>query len=469
MNIEKIVLSSLVHNKDYFRKASSFLKEEYFSEKNDVLIFKIIKEYIDKYNDTPSLKTIAVELSQKTGLSEEEFKECKEIIVELNSYKEEEFNGKWLIDETEKFCKEKALHNAIVESINIIDKNGSKGSIPELITNALSVSFDTSVGHDYFEEARERYEEYVSNEKRIPFKLEMFNKITNGGLIDATLNIIIAGTGVGKSLMMGSCAADNLLIGKNVLYITLEMAAKKGIGKRIDANLLDMNINSIDSLGVDKFLTQMERLKMRATGKLVIEEYPTSSASVLHFRHLLYELKIKKNFVPDIIYIDYLGICASSRLKLSNQVNSYTLQKAVAEELRALAKEYNVPIVTAVQMNREGSDTTDPKMKNTSDSFGVPFTADLMFALVSTDELNSMNQMMVVQLKNRYNDVDRPKKFMIGVDKTKMKFFDLDNTGVYTYTKEDSADEDPEEEHSVSLKDLKNLSFDKKKAFDDFV
>lgn len=467
MEIEKIILTNLVNNNEYFRKVLSFLKEEYFSEKSCLVIFKIIKEYIDKYNEAPSLKIIAVELSQKTGLSEDEFKDCKQILVDINTYKQEEYNLTWLIDETEKFCKEKALHNAIMESINLIDSNGNKGIIPEIITNALSVSFDTSVGHDYFEDAKERYEEYISNEKRIPFRLESFNKITNGGLIDATLNIVIAATGVGKSLIMGSFAADNLLIGKNVLYITLELAAKKGIGKRIDANLLDMNINSLDGLGVEKFLTQIERTKMKATGRLIIEEYPTSSANVLHFRHLLYELKIKRNFVPDIIYVDYLGICASSRLKLSNQVNSYTLQKAVAEELRALAKEYNVPVVTAVQMNRDGSDTTDPKMKNTSDSFGVPFTADLMFALVSTEELNSMNQMMVVQLKNRYNDVDRPKKFMIGIDKSKMKFFDLDNSNVYTYNKDDTEDE-PEEE-GIRLGDLKNLSFDKKKAFDDFV
>lgn len=457
MNIENVILSNLIYNSEFTKNILPFIKEEYFSLSSQKTLFSLIKKYIDRYNDSPSLKTLAVELSNQTELSEITFKECKEVLVELSELREEGFNKDWLLQEAEKFCKEKALHNAIVESIDIIEKNGAKGNIPQLITDALSVSFSSSIGHDYFDDAEKRYDFYTKNENKLPFKLSMFNNITDGGLSKGTLTIIIAGTGVGKSLSMCNFAADNLMLGKNVLYITLEMSAKQ-IAKRIDSNLMDISINDLNRMNKEDFIKKIDRLKLRSSGKLVVEEYPTSAASTIHFKHLLNELKLKKGFVPDVIYIDYLGICASSRVKLSNQVNSYSLIKAVAEEVRALGIEYEVPVISAVQLNREGSKSSDPKLSDTSESFGVPFTADLMFGIVTNEELEDMNQMMVVQMKNRYNDLNRPRKFMIGVDKSKMRFYELDENNL-TFNR--TATEEETEEV--------NSRFDKKKVFNDFI
>lgn len=429
MNIEQTILGALLHKEDYSKKVFPFLKQEYFDNKTEKTIFCLICEFVEKYNKYPTPKIIALELLQAQDLSEQTFNECKAI---LSSFHNEDVDVEWLTNKTEEFCKERALHNAIKEAILIIDNPSkaklSKTAIPEIVTEALAVSFTDHIGHDFFENAGERWDYFNSKEEKIPFGLHYFNLITRGGLKKKTLNIIIAGTGVGKSYLMCQFAADNLMMGKNVLYITLEMSSEE-ISKRIDANLLDMNIDDVHEIEKEKYLKLLDRIKKRTSGTLIVEEYPTSSASVLHFKTLINDLKIKKGFIPDIIYVDYLGICASSRLKLSNQVNSYLLIKAVAEELRGvLAKGCDCPVVSAVQFNRTGFKTSDPTMSDTSESFGVPFTADLMLGLISSEELEALNQLMVVQFKNRYNSASKPKRFVVGTNRDKMKIFDLEES-----------------------------------------
>lgn len=472
MNIEKVILSSLIFKEDYFKKVFPFLKEEYFDYKSDKVIFNIIKNYVDKYNSIPKIKTVGLELISIENLSEEVFNECKEVI---SGFKNEDLEISWLYDKTEEFCKEKSLYNAIRESILIIEEGNKskhpKTAIPQMVTDALSISFNTDIGHDYFDDAEKRWDYFNQPQFKIPFSLEYFNKITKGGLSKKTLTIIIAGTGVGKSFLMCQFAADNLMQGKNVLYITLEMASEL-ISQRIDANLIDMRIDEVEKLEKEKFLKMVDRVKMKTTGKLIVHEYPTSSASTLHFKTLLNELKLKKGFVPDIVYIDYLGICASSRVKLSNQINSYALIKAVAEELRAFAKEFDVPVVSAVQFNREGFASSDPTLSNTSESFGVPFTADLMFGLVTSEELEELGQLMVKQLKNRYNDVNRPKRFVIGIDRAKMKCFDLDEKAQkQIMDRGKNVGTEPEEEEMESFVEEKKEQPKKSKAnlFEDFI
>jgi len=428
MSIERIILSNLLFNNDYNRKVIPFLKSEYFQNYPERVVFDIVDEYVKKYNSFPSIEALAIDLSNKEGLNDQVFKDSKDIISSLNNDSTTKLD--WLLDQTEKFCQDKSLYLAIMKSIKIMDeKDGSisKGSIPGILTDALAVSFDTHIGHDFLADADERYEFYHRKEKRIPFDLDYFNVITNGGLPNKTLNIALAGTGVGKSLFMCHCAAANLSKGLNVLYITLEMAEER-IAERIDSNLLDISIEELELIPKQSYDTKIEKLRSKTQGKLIIKEYPTACAGSANFRHLLNELKIKKNFEPDIIYIDYLNICLSSRIRHGANVNSYTLVKAIAEELRGLAVECDVPIVSATQTTRGGYSNSDVGLEDTSESFGLPATADFMFALISSEELESLNQIMVKQLKNRYNDPGTNRRFIVGIDRSKMRLYDVDQS-----------------------------------------
>lgn len=427
MSFEQVIFSNLIHNEEYARKVIPFIREDYFSDYSQKIIFRLIDDYVKRYNAFPSIEALAIDLSNKEGVNEETFKNCKSIIQSLVK---DDTKIEWLVDKTETFCQEKAVYNAIMKSIQIIDdKSGnlSKGSIPQILQDALGVSFDVHIGHDFIEDAESRFDFYHTREVRIPFDLDYFNKITQGGLPKKTLNIALAGTGVGKSLFMCHCAASNMVAGQNVLYITLEMAEER-IAERIDANLLDVTIDDLKILPKQTYEKKMERLKEKVKGKLVIKEYPTACAGSANFRHLLNELKIKKNFVPDIIYIDYLNICMSSRIKNGANVNSYTLVKAIAEELRGLAVEHNVPIVSATQTTRSGYSSSDVGLEDTSESFGLPATADFMFALISTEELQDLGQIMVKQLKNRYSDPGTNRRFVVGVDRSKMRLYDVEQS-----------------------------------------
>jgi len=424
--MESTILSHLIDNSEYGRKVIPFLSAEYFQDINDRTVFQLINTYVDEYNAFPTKEALLIDLGRVDSLTDDQFKECKNIITNLKADPSTEME--WLLDNTEKFCQDRALYNAITKSIKIMgnDKgNVSKGGIPQLLADALSVSFDTSIGHDFFDNFLERYDFYHRVENKIPFDLTYFNNITKGGLAKKTLNIALAGTGVGKSLFMCHCAASNLLNGHNVLYITLEMSEEK-IAERIDANILNVTVDELAMLPRDAYEKKITRAKEKTTGKLIIKEYPTSSAGSANFRHLLNELKIKRNFVPDIIYIDYLNICASSRLKHGANVNSYTYIKSIAEELRGLAVEFNVPVVSATQTTRSGFTSSDIGLEDTSESFGLPATADFMFAIISTEELQTLGQYLVKQLKNRYSDPNLNKRFVIGVDRPKMKLFDVE-------------------------------------------
>jgi replicative DNA helicase len=427
MRIEHIIFGNLIENEDYARKVIPFLKEEYFTDTVDRKIFSIIHEYVGKYNNFPTKSAVEIDLNEVGGLSDDQFKLAKEVVSGLD--KSEDRDVAWLVDNTEKFCKDKALYNALMQSIQIVDDSKkdsiSVGSIPQILTDALGVSFDSHIGHDFLNDAAERYEFYHRKEVRIGFDLDFFNKITQGGLPRKTLNIALAGTGVGKSLFMCHNAAQNLMSGQNVLYITLEMAEER-IAERIDANLLGVTLDDLKDLPQAIYYKLVGKVKERAKGKLIVKEYPTACAGSANFRHLLNELKIKKNFIPDIIYIDYLNICASSRIKPGSNVNSYTYIKAIAEELRGLAVEFNVPIVSATQTNRSGFSNSDVGLEDTSESFGLPATADFMFALITSEELRQLNQIMVKQLKNRYGDPSVHKRFVIGVDYSKMRLYNVE-------------------------------------------
>jgi replicative DNA helicase len=434
--IENTILSNLIHNEEYIRKVLPFLKESYFQNKLDRVLYNIISKYVDRYNNPPSKTALKIEIDSVTGVNDEEVKLLQ---VKLEELAPDNSAMQWLLDSTEKFCQDKAIYNAIMDSIQIMNGSGeaSKGNIPSLLSNALAVSFDTHIGHDFLDDYEKRYEFYHLKEKRIPFDLEYFNNITKGGLPLKTLNIALAGTGVGKSLFMCHCAAANMMNGSNVLYITMEMAEEK-IAERIDANLLNEPMDMLTMLPKDTYEKKVERIKSKTSGKLIVKEYPTAAAGAAHFRHLINELKLKKNFVPDIIYIDYLNICASSRLKYGSTVNSYTYIKSIAEELRGLAVEFNVPIVSATQTTRSGYTNTDLGLEDTSESFGLPATADFMFALISTEEMENLGQIMVKQLKNRYNDPSMHRKFVVGIDRSKMKLYDVEQSA-----QEDIIDDKP--------------------------
>lgn len=430
MKIERVIFNNLLTNEDYARKTIPFLKVDYFHDRSERVVFELIDNYVKEYNAFPTKAALLVDLGNKDNISDDQLKQCEEIVHEITQERDTNSDIEWLVDNTEKFCQDKAIYNAIRESIAIMDdKTGkvTKGAIPQLLSDALAVSFDNSVGHDYLDDVEGRYDFYHRLENRIPFDLDFLNKITKGGLPNKTLNIALAGTGVGKSLFMCHCAANNLTQGKNVLYITMEMSEEK-IAERIDANLLNVTTDELRQLPKDSYLKKTQRVKDATVGKLIIKEYPTACAGAANFRHLLNELKIKKAFSPDIIYIDYLNICSSSRLKPGAGVNSYTYIKAIAEELRGLAVEFNVPIVSATQTTRGGYDNSDVDLTDTSESFGLPATADFMFALISTDELKALNQIMIKQLKNRYADPEMYKRFVVGVDKSKMRLYDCEQS-----------------------------------------
>ena len=451
--LEYKILSNLIFDEDYVRKVIPFIKEDYFDNLSERVVFSEINNYVTNYDNLPTKSVIGIQIENRNDLSDEIFKQSFEVI---NNLTEEKVDYSWLIDTTEKWCKERAVYLALMESIKVADgkdKTKSRDAIPSILSEALSVSFDDHVGHDYFNDADARYEFYHRKEDKIEFDLEMFNKITKGGLPRKTLNIALAGTGVGKSLFMCHQAASCLLQGQNVLYITLEMAEER-IAERIDANLFNLDIKSLIDLPKPMYDTKVHKLVNKTRGRLIIKEYPTASAHAGHFKSLLNELSLKKGFSPDIIFIDYLNICSSSRFK-GTIVNSYTFVKAIAEELRGLAVEYDVPIVSATQTTRTGYGSSDVELTDTSESFGLPATADFMFALISTEELEEMNQIMVKQLKNRYNDPTMNKRFVVGIDRAKMKLYNLEDSAQMNIV--DSGQE--EDDYSDRL-DKKFRSFD---------
>ena len=435
--MELVILRHLLNDEDYARRTLPYLKSEYFHDRLEKTVYQEIDKFIGKYNNLPTKEALTLEMDNRNDLSDEEFSSASSIISQLDG---EDVDRNWLTDTTEKWCQEKAIYNAIMNSIAILDGNDNKndkGAIPELLSDALGVSFDPNIGHDFLENSDERYDFYHRVEERIPFDLDYMNKITKGGLPNKTLNIILAGTGVGKSLAMCHMASANLLQGKNVLYITMEMAEEK-IAQRIDANLLNVTLDDLEALSKDMYDKKIDRVKGKTAGKLIVKEYPTASAGSGHFRHLLNELRLKRSFVPDIIYVDYLNICMSSRIRSGAQVNSYTLVKAIAEELRGLAVEFNVPLVSATQTTRSGYTNSDVGLEDTSESFGLPATADFMVALISSEELEDLGQIMVKQLKNRYGDPNMYKRFVVGVDRSKMRLFDCEQTA-----QEDVIDDGP--------------------------
>ena len=426
-NVEFLILRNLLHNEEYVRKVIPFLKSEYFEVHNQKVVFEEILKFVQEYNQPATKEILCIETEKRQDINDTSFKEITNLIISLED-QPSEFS--WLVDTTEKWCQERAIYLALMESISIADGNDEKkgrDAIPSILSDALSVSFDTHIGHDYLLDYEERYESYHRKEDKIPFDLEYFNKITKGGLPNKTLNIALAGTGVGKSLFMCHVASAALLGGKNVLYITAEMAEEK-IAERIDANLLNVPIQEITDLPKVMFENKVTSLAQKTQGTLIIKEYPTATAHAGHFKALLNELAIKKSFRPDIIFIDYLNICASSRYRGNSNVNSYSYIKAIAEELRGLAVEANVPIVSATQTTRSGFASSDVDLTDTSESFGLPATADLMFALISTEELQDLGQIMVKQLKNRYNDPTINKRFIVGIDRAKMRLYDCEQT-----------------------------------------
>ena len=425
-NLNKTILRSLLTNEEYLKKVVPFLKPNYF-EGSLKVIFKQIAAFVEKHNTLPTLEAFRIDLEQDEKISDDMFTEVSAMLPEI--FSDVDIDKDFLLEKTEEWCQERALHIAIMESINILDgKNEkmTKNAIPEILSEALGVAFDTNVGHDYIDNAEDRYDFYTAVEEKLPFDIDNFNKITKGGLPDKTLNIALAGTGVGKSLFMCHVGANALLQGKNVLYITMEMAEER-IAERIDANLLDIPIDQLDKMPKTMFTEKVNTLAKKTVGKLIVKEYPTGAAHVGHFRALMKELKLKRSFEPDIVFIDYLNICASSRMKsMGGAINSYTYIKAIAEELRGLAVEFEVPIVSATQTTRSGYTNSDPGLEDTSESFGLPATADLMFALVSNEELEQSGQIMVKQLKNRYNDPNKYKRFVVGIDRAKMRLYDVD-------------------------------------------
>jgi len=426
--IERTTLSELVGNEQYARKVLPFIKKEYFSDRTERIVFEEIQKFVEKYNALPTKSTLEIEIDTRRDLNEDDIRRVLNVVKELKNDKD--VNYEWLVETTEKFCKDKAVYNAIVEGISIIDgkdKERTADAIPSILTDALAVGFDNSVGHDYLLDAEARYEYYHTIEEKIPFDLDFFNRITKGGLPPKTLNIALAGTGVGKSLFMCHMAANCMNQGKNVLYITLEMAEER-IAERIDANLMNISMEDLYNLPKQMYDTKMDDIIRNTNGQLVIKEYPTASAHSAHFRGLLKELAIKKTFKPDIIFIDYLNICASSRFKGAANVNSYMYIKSIAEELRGLAVETNVPIMSATQTTRSGFSNSDVGLEDTSESFGLPATADLMFALISNEELDAVNQIAVKQLKNRYNDPTINKRFVVGIDRAKMRLMDVEES-----------------------------------------
>jgi len=456
-NVELLVLRSLLHNEDYARKVIPFVKGDYFEQLSQKIVFEEVSSFIEEYDQLPSKEALYIEVEKRNDVNEESYKNIKELIGVLDDSPSDE---EWLVNTSEKWCRDRAIYMALMESIKLADGQDDKrgrDAIPSILSDALAVSFDNNVGHDYFQDYEARYESYHKKEDKIPFDLEYFNKITKGGIPNKTLNIALAGTGVGKSLFMCHMAGSSLVNGHNVLYITLEMAEEK-IAERIDANLLNINIQEITDLPKPMFESKVSALAKKTQGTLIVKEYPTASAHSGHFKSLLNELALKKSFRPDIIFIDYLNICASSRYRGNSNVNSYSYIKAIAEELRGLAVEANVPIVSATQTTRSGFASSDVDLTDTSESFGLPATADLMFALISTEELEGLGQIMVKQLKNRYNDPTINKRFIVGVDRAKMRLYDVEQRA-----QSDLLDSGQEEEYDA----LADKAFSKDKPLKD--
>ena len=447
--VEFLVLKNLINDEKYLRKVIPFLKKEYFEDSKYKVVFDEILSFVTEYNQTPTKEILNIEVEKRKDINEESYKEISHLISCLDA---DVVEFEWLVNTTEKWCRDRAIYLALLESISIADGGDNKktpDAIPSILSDALAVSFDNHIGHDYLEDYELRYEAYHKKEDKIEFDLEYFNKITKGGLPNKTLNIALAGTGVGKSLFMCHMASSVLLQGRNVLYITMEMAEER-IAERIDANLLNVNIKDIVELPKSVFESKVNNLSKKTQGTLIIKEYPTASAHSGHFKSLLNELSLKKSFHPDIIFIDYLNICASSRYKGNSNINSYTFVKAIAEELRGLAVEFNVPIVSATQTTRSGYGSSDVELTDTSESFGLPATADLMFALISTEELEELGQILVKQLKNRYNDPTIHKRFVIGIDRAKMRLYDCEQSA-----QNDILDNKQEEEYDFEERKLK--------------
>jgi replicative DNA helicase len=439
--IESIIISKLITEEKYTRKVIPFIKPEYFENYVEQVIFTEINKHVQEYGTLPSPSILSIEIEKRKDITDDVYKESCEYLNQINK---DNYNFEWLVNTTEKWCKDRAVYLSLFDAVRIAegkDKERSRDAIPAILSEALSISFDDHVGHDYIEDYESRYDFYHRKEEKIPFDLEFFNKITKGGLPSKTLNIALAGTGVGKSLFMCHFASSVLLQGKNVLYITLEMAEER-IAERIDANLLNVSVQQLQDLPKQMYESKIIKLAQKTVGKLIIKEYPTASAHAGHFKALLSELSLKKGFSPDIIFIDYLNICGSSRYK-GSIVNSYTYVKAIAEELRGLAVEFNVPIFSATQTTRSGYSSTDVDLTDTSESFGLPATADLMFALISTEELEQINQILVKQLKNRYNDPTMNKRFIVGIDRSKMRLYDVDQSAQDNLL--DSGQDDEEE------------------------
>lgn len=467
---EHVIFSHLLYNEEYSRKVIPFLKTEYFQSRTNKILFELIDKYVKTYYVLPSKEVLTSEVQSLTNISDDDFKSCKEHVEAFTA--DLSTSVDWLFNETEKFCQDRAVYNAIMDSIKIIDGKDdkrSKGALPEILTEALAVSFDTNIGHDFINDADKRFEFYHLREEKLEFDLHYFNKITKGGIARKTLSCILASTGVGKTMFMTHNAAHHLSLGKNVLYITMEMSEER-IAERIDANLMNVTMDELKELPRDSFNKKIDKIRGKTQGRLIIKEYPTSSAGAAHFRHLLQELNIKKKFKPDVIYIDYLNICASTRMKMGGSVNSYMYIKSIAEELRGLAVEFNLPIITATQSNRDGYNSSDIGLDNTSESFGLPATVDLMFALMATDELNDMNQILVKQLKNRYGDINENKRFVIGVNKSKMRFFDVEDhhqENILGGPKKDKYDDKPvmdNTEIGIRAHEEDNMRFMTKKA-----
>ena len=460
MRLETTILKNLIYNEEYTRKVLPFLSVNYFQEREDKILYEKIAEYINQYNALPTQEALAIELD-KSPIKDEEFQDSLKLLESITN-ENDEANISWLLDSTEKFCQDKAIYNAVVESISILDEKGGdkrdKGSIPDILSDALSVSFDPHVGHDYFLDADERYKFYHRIEEKIPWDLEFFNRITKGGLSNKTLNIALAGTGVGKSLFMCHVAASCLSQNYNVLYITLEMAEEK-IAERVDANLLNISIDDLQKIPKDLYDKKINKLKQTIKGKLIVKEYPTAAANANHFRALLNELNLKRSFVPNIILIDYINICTSSRIKQGANVNSYTYIKSIAEELRGLAVENAIPILSATQTTRSGFTNTDIGLEDTSESFGLPATADFMFAIISTEQMEELNQIMIKQLKNRYSDPTSNRKFVIGIDRSKMKLYDVEQFAQNELVDTGQADE-PAFDKATAGGKYKNLKFE---------
>jgi replicative DNA helicase len=444
MKLETTILKNLIYSEDYTRKVLPFISAEYFSDNKEKILFTHVAEFVNKYKTLPTHESLVIDITESKSITDQEVKGVVSLLGDIQETKKEPSEINWLIEQTEKFCQDRAIYNAIMESVSILDSKTTtknKGEIPKLLSNALGVSFDSHIGHDYINDSDSRFDFYHKKESRIPFDIDLLNKITKGGLPNKTLNICLAGTGVGKSMFMCHVAASCLAQGLNVLYITLEMAEER-IAERIDANLLNVSMQDLQTMTKQDYDRKFESMRSKTHGKLIIKEYPTASANSLHFRSLLNELHLKKNFQPQIIFIDYLNICSSARIKPGANINSYSYIKAIAEELRGLAVEFNLPIMSATQTTRSGFTNSDVGLEDTSESFGLPATADFMFALISTEELEQLNQLMVKQLKNRYGDPNIYKRFVIGVDRSKMKLYDAEQSAQTDITDSGQVEED---------------------------